>query len=375
MSKPRICLIEPCHSHTEVVVPTLDLLYEAYEIYLIAPRSLFELDLLRSTQSLYRAVPIDWQQRHPRWRRFLRMPAKYFTMRQLVNQIAPCCVFFTSTYREIDLLLIARYFKHVPKAQIIHNFQYFLRPGMHRLYEQFDLNLVISEEVHKYILEHHPQYASLDYFLPISFDCFFRLHPLRNPSGVPTGPIQLGVFGAVDQGRRNYEGLFQSLRCWRRKSGAAPFVVHIVGKLPKEYRRFIARYELDELVRYYDHYVSFEEMFRVLRMVDIVLFLIDSTSSYRQTYNRYKISGSSNLIKGFRKVCASSRDFPVESILRDKCFFYDGAQLEQLFEAIADGYITREVVREKEARYTGLDILSREEQQSRLLSGLRRSIG
>jgi hypothetical protein len=126
------------------------------------------------------------------------------------------------------------------------------------------------------------------------------------------------------------------------------------------------------VVRHYEEFVSFEEMFRVLRTVDIVLFLVDSSVRDCAVYNRYKITGSSTLIKGFRKACAASRDFQIDEILADKCFYYDGSHIEELFDALANGSINREAVRKMEARYDGMTILSREEQKKRLVGALKR---
>ncbi len=373
MKKPKICLVEPCDGHDIVILPQIELLREDYDIYVLAPRPLLERDLLRNTRQLYQGIPVAWNQRQPRWRRLLRMPSKYRDFRRIVDSIRPEVVLFNSTYLPIDLLLIARYFKGVRKAQIIHHFHYFLRPGMRWLYDQFDLSLVISEEVHGYIVRNHPQYSSLDYFLPIYFNSFQASSPA--PPGAPLetdGRLQIGVFGAIDQFRRNYKGLLNSLAKWGRRVRAPKFVMHLVGGLPAEYKRFIIQHDLGQMVRCYEGFVPYEEMFRVLRNVDIVMFLIDATVPNCKLYNHYKISGTSLLIKGFQKVCAASRDFRVDAILADKCFFYDGAQVEQLFESIEDGSINKATVRAMEASYENAGIFSREQQKARLVGGLQR---
>jgi hypothetical protein len=373
MTRPRICLIEPRHSHEEVLSPLVDLLQDDYEVYVLAPQSLLEVDILGRTKNLYKGVPIGGREDGSRLRRLLGMPGKYRHIRRLVNSIAPEVVLFNSTYALPDLLLIASLFRGVRKAQIIHNFQRFLRPGMRRLYEQFDLNLVISEEVHDYVVRNHPRYRSLDYFLPIYFDGFQAACPAdAGPPFDADGLLHLGVFGSIDKHRRNGEGLLGSLAAWRRDGRAPDFRLHLVGKLPVEYRDFVKSRDLGHVVRYYERFVPFEEMFHVLRNVDVVMFLIDSTVRDCALYNRYKISATSTLVKGFRKACAASRDFRLDATLADKCFLYDGSRVEQVFEAIADGTITKAAVRKIEAGYADQRLLSREEQQARLVLALKR---
>jgi hypothetical protein len=371
VKKPKICLVEACNNHAEVLLPQIDLLQDDYELYLIAPQSLLDLDLLSRTKSLYEGIPVDWNQKSSRFRRLLRMPGKYRDIRRIVDSIHPEVVLFNSSYRPLEMLLIAALFKGVRKGHIIHNFQYFLRPGMRWLYRQFDLSLVISEEVQRYVVQHHPQYRTLDYFLPIFFGSF-ESASVSVATPQTDASLQIGVFGNIENYRRNYEGLFQSLAAWRRSGRKADFLMHVVGSLPVEYRQFIARHDLGGVVRSYDDYVPFEEMFRVLRNTDVVLFLIDDSVPNSKFYNRYKISGTSSLVKGFHKVSAVSRDFPIDAVLADKCFYYDGLHLEQIFEAIENGSISKPLVREMEARYASADALSREQQKTRLLAALKR---
>jgi glycosyltransferase involved in cell wall biosynthesis len=372
VNKPKICLVEPCDSHYEVLLPLIDLLHDDYDIYVIAPQAVFDMDLIRRVSHLYEGIPIEWNQQSTRLRRSLRMPGKYRDIRRIVDSIRPEVVLFNSSYRTPDMLLIAWHLRGIRKAHIIHNFQYFLGWGMPWLFRQFDLSLVISEEVQRYVVGRHPQYRTLDYFLPIYFDLFTASSAAADSLPAPDGPMQLGVFGHIAQFRRNYDGLFESLAAWRQSGRETNFLLHLVGGLPPRYRDFIANHDLGDMVRCYDSYVSFEEMFRVLRSVDIVLFLIDRTVDNYKTYNRYKLSGSSCLIKGLRKVCASSRDFPIDAVLADKCFYYDGAQVEQLFEMIVNGSIDKTFVREMESRFAAEPTLSRDYQKSRLVSALKR---
>jgi glycosyltransferase involved in cell wall biosynthesis len=373
VKKPKICLVEPHSEHEEVLAPLIDLLYEDYDIYVIAPRELLKADLLSGMSHRFEGIPFEWSQKSSKLRRLLRMPGKYRDIRRIIDSIQPDAVLFNSSYKALDMLLIAWHLRGVRKAHIIHNFQYFLRWGMSWIYRQFDLGLVISEEVYSYVVGKHPQYRTLDYFLPIYFDSIRALPRPVDPSAKPDDLFHLGVFGVLHQDRRNYDGLFKSLAEWRQSGRETNFMVHLVGSAPPRYRDLIARHDLGGMVRCYDSFVPFEEMHRILRGIDLVLFLIDNSVPNGQFYNRYKISGTSCLVKGFRKACACSRDFPVDAVLADKCFFYDGAHVEQLFEGIANGTITKAAIRKMESLYADATILSRDYQKTRLLSAIQRT--
>lgn len=376
MPKKRVCIVEPCHSHEEVIFPQIELLKDDYHVYVLAPQSLLDVEILKGTQHLYTAVPFRWRQKDCRLKRFLCTPRKYWDIRMLVDRIAPEVVIFNSTYHLLDLLLITFLFKRYRKVQIIHHFQSFFQPGMRGIYNQFDANLVISEEVHHYIVQTHPEFYSLEYFLPIFFDSIL-LHPstVMDAANVyEDGQLQLGVFGSVDRRRRNYAGLLSRLVEWKNRGVKSDFCIHLVGELPNEYRKFIKQNHLVDVVHCHDEFVSFTDLSKIIQHIDVILFLIDSSVPSVKTYNYYGVSGTSTLIKGFRKACASSRDFKVDATLLDKCFLYDGDHVEQLFQQIADGKITKSIVRTLEAKYQDMPLFSRQLQKQRLLSILKRAV-
>ena len=115
-------------------------------------------------------------------------------------------------------------------------------------------------------------------------------------------------------------------------------------------------------------------MIRVLRRLDIVMFLIDSSVPNLELYDRYKVSCTAIWVKAFRKACAASRDYRLDEILRDKCFFYDGSRVEQIFEAIEDGSLNRALLKDVEARYVANESLSRGEQKKRLIRALKAAV-
>lgn len=377
MRRPTICLVEPCHSHEEVLFPLIDYLWDDYDLHVCAPQSLLDVDIMSRTRHLYKAVPIPWRQSATRCSRLLQMPRKYQFIRKHVASINPEIVLFNSTHNIAELLMIAVMFRGIRKAQVVHDFSHYLRPGMMWLYDCFDVSLVISEDVYEYVSRHHPNYGKLDFFLPFSFKEFEDTLPNTGDEEANVGDVlHLGVIGAIDPNRRNYEGLLQSLAMWHAKGARQPrFMLSLIGKAPASFQKRIEQESLIKWVRCYDGFVSFREMFGILRKLDLVLFLIDDTTTERKRYNQYTVSCTSIWVRAFRKACASSREFPLERELRDKCIFYDGSHVEQLFEAIERGSVSRDTLKEIEARYSMDVSLFRREQKKRLVQALKPSSG
>ncbi|MEI7935617.1 MAG: hypothetical protein WCK27_02910 [Verrucomicrobiota bacterium] len=371
----RVAIVEPCHSHEEVVLPQIELLRAHFDLSVVAPRSLLNIDLLYETSHLYHARAFTAALAKNRTRRVLDKPWNYVAIRKVIREMKPSVIIFNSTYTSIDIALIRWLFRDYKKIQIIHNFQKFLGPLSRWLYRAFDGNLVISEQVHAYVTGHHPEFADLEYFLPIFFDSFLSGGVGCMDVPAPACPqLKLGVFGSIENDRRNYLGLLDAVRRLGVSRDKAAFRVYLVGKAPQEIQAYIREHNLQSVVQYYTEFVPFRAMFALLAEVDIVLFLIDREVRNTKHYNHYKISGTSTLMKGFRKAGASSTDFPVDSSLADKCFYYPGGDIGRLLSQIRDGNVAADDVRRRIATYEGKSLFSFSEQQARLVSIVQRVI-
>ncbi len=374
MTRPRICIVEPCHSHEEVVLPLVDLLRDDWEVHVAAPDSLLTVDLLRDTRGIYAAHSVRWDQRRPRWRRLADMPRKYRELRRIVDEVRPEFVVFNSTYGFADLACIVHAFRGVRKAQVIHNADVFARAPARRWAAEFDLNLVLSEEVHAHLVASGGAIPGLDHVLPIVFESFEALNPADPAPGGDVGPLRLGVFGSVDASRRNYRGLLDRLAAWRRPGRACGFTIDIVGAAPAWLLESVVRHGLDDVVRCGAGFVPFADLFRILRRTDLVLFLVDASVDDCARYNRTKITGSSTLVKAFRRASIASNDFRLDAVLADACVRHDGDRIDDVFEAIASGRLTRADARAMERTHDANPALSREAQKTRLAAALRRAM-
>jgi glycosyltransferase involved in cell wall biosynthesis len=372
----RVAIVEPKHSHEEVILPQVELLRGHFDIHVVAPKSLLEEDLLRETSHLYTAWPYGHVPRGSRVRRLLGTPSIYFAISRVLADIKPDVIVFNSTYLLPEVALMAQLFRKYKKVQIIHNFQKYLPPSTRWLYRSFDANLVISEQVHRYVVQNHPRFADLDYFLPIFFDSFVARDPGR--TRLPEEgrrQLVLGVFGTVERHRRNYQGLLEAASELPRRPDEPGLHLHIAGRAPSWVKDYISGHGLQDQVRHYDSRLSYAEMFYLLEHTDLVMFLIDNSVGYAGFYNKYKITGTSTLMKAFKKAGLSSTDFPVDASLADKCFYYQGANIGSVLSQVAAGAISPGQVRDKTALYEEESLFSFKYQQERLLSVLHRVIG
>lgn len=370
----HVAIIEPAHSHEEVILPQIELLQGSFKLSVIAPQSLLDVDLLSRTAHLYHPYAFRTVDARSRVRKGLGKLRNYFAIGEVIKQINPDVIIFNSTYSLPEVALIHCLFKKYRKIQIIHEFQKFLPAPARWLYQAFDVNLVISEQVHRYITKNHREFSDLDYFLPIFFDSF--LVNGNCGGSLPQEPdpyLKLGVFGSIDDDRRNYRGLLDALRSLGIPLEKARFRVYLVGKSPLGVQAYINKHNLQGAVEYYTEFVSFRKMFDLFNEMDIVLFLIDRDVKTYRNYNRYKISGTSSLIKAFRKAGAASTDFLVDASLSDKCFYYDGTDIKSLLRQIDEGHITAEDVRLKTEKYDQERMFSFVSQQARLVSALQRA--
>jgi len=366
--KPRICIVEPAHSHEEVILPQVELLRRDFEVFVVAPASLFAIDLLSGSSQRFHALPFHLDHRGGRLARAISRLKTYAAIRRLVHGIAPDAVVFNSTYGLAEVALIHLLFRKYTRAQIIHNFQKFLSAAGRRLYKGFHGNLVISEQVREYVVRHHPSFSDLEYFLPVFFGPDAGIE--RRRRGLPDCPerkLQLTVIGSVEERRRNYQGLLDAVRSEMLASDRVSFHVSFVGKTPESIASYIEEHALGGHISYWTEYVPFKRLFEVLAATDLVLYLVDREVENIRYYNRYKTTATSLWVKGFQKVGAASTDFLMEPSLEDKTLFYEGTDVRALLQGIDTGKISLQDVQARAVRFEGESIFSFDWQRERLV--------
>ena len=372
----RIVIVEPNHCHEEVLSPWIELLRRNYDLYVVAPQTLFDIDIMSATSEYYHAVPFIKVFPKSRFVRVMGIFRKYFVIRKHVDQIDPVLVLFNSVPTLLDALIVSLLFRKRLKIQVIHNFQNYFSPAGRFLYRAFDASLVISEQVYHYVKAHHPDFKRLDYVLPIFFNDFLKATGSQLPSvSMDMECLKLGVFGSIQDARRNYRGLLDEIKRMHDAYGKLRFRIYLVGKAPQWLQDELKLNCLERVVEIYQTFVPFKKMFEILAEMDIVLFLIDNQVHNAQYYNRYKITGTSTLMKAFKKAGASSTDFPVDDLLVDCCYFYQSVDIGSLLSRINNGEISLADIQSKVAKYGQKQEYCFSTQQARLVSMIQRVTG
>lgn len=370
MSRPRVCLVEPSLSHEEVIGPQIELLHGLADVHVIAPARLLEVDLLRGLGSHFRAHPLSGHVGRGNLAQVLRLPLLYARIRRICADIRPDAIVFNTTFNVCDLALIAALFPRRQTCQIIHNYQQFLRPPGRLFRNWFARNLVLSEEVFEYIVRTHGAHDRLAWFLPVFFNDFLATLPAHTHARCTAGVFDVGVIGNVDQNRRNYAGLLAALRHLKSERLTLNVRVHIIGAAPASFAASVREAGLGDDVRMYG-FCSFAEMITRVEEMDLVLFLIDRDVENAEYYNKYKISGTSSLLKAFRKVGVASSDFPIDRTLLDTVFTYPGTDIGAFLRGLSQGQVGRERLAEMERRYADKRVLDFATQQRLLAEALR----
>jgi hypothetical protein len=111
-------------------------------------------------------------------------------------------------------------------------------------------------------------------------------------------------------------------------------------------------------------------MFALSESMDLVFFLIDSDVENYQYYNKYKVSGTSVLLKTFRRIGVSSDDFQVDRTLKETMLYYRSTDVGSVLEKLVRGEITHAQIAELERRYASIDLLSYNTQRRQLITAL-----
>jgi len=371
-SKPCVCVVELSTSHDNDAFSQMELLRESFDVHVIAPPKLLGMDLFRATAGLYHALPLPEMSSPNKWVRLVRLPLVLWRVRRYCVRVQAEAIVFNTTFTWADLLLIVALFPRRKTFQVVHNFQRFLSPMAFRFFDWFANNMVLSEEVFEHIRKTHPETAGkLSFFLPIFFKSFMDTCPERQPKWKGgKAEFNLGVVGNVDQSRRNYQGLITAVERLKAAGERINFRIHMIGSAPPVFVEMIRQKGLEDCVSVYG-FCSFFDMFALSEGVDFVFFLIDSEVENYQYYNKYKVSGTSVLLKTFHKVGVSSDDFPMDQTLRDTVLFYPGTDVESILLRLIRNEITHEQIAEIEKRYASIDLFSYETQRRQLIAALK----
>jgi hypothetical protein len=343
----KVALVQFYSYHEEVLAPQIDFLLPDHEVFVAAPPSVLANDYVSFFDARTRKIRFSDKRynHHSAFdipRRTLSILLKYLILYRAIKKHRIDLVVFNTLTRPFHFALICLFFRQNKMVHIVHNAQHFTEPRKIKTLSLFKKNLFISADVYRYYVKRHEEAAPYcDWFLP----CLSGLAP--NPAVAKKPPpededdkITIVIPGGVDEERRNFESFFNALK--KTLPPPPPFEIILLGKITTEWKNQIDDMGLDSIVKYYTEYVPGEEMLKIISGADVIVFLIDNHIGENcRLYNRYKATGSSVFCLTFNIPCITSRDFMLDSALKNKAVYYDGSHIETVFEAIINGKLSK----------------------------------
>jgi hypothetical protein len=342
----KIALVQFYLYHEEVLAPQIDFLLPDNELFVAAPLDLFNHDYIIKFSSNIRKIIFSNSKYNNKnimqiLYRMVSIILKYLQLYKSIKQHNIDLIVFNTITRPFHFKLIRFLFKNIEKIHIIHNGQLFIDQKAIKSLSIFKKNLFISFDVYNYYINKHRQTSPIafDWFFPDLFN-FFISDKNYDSQISSNDKITIVVPGAVEDWRRNYEGLFDALKTMQITD--PPFRIVLLGKISVDGKKQIADMGLNEIIKTYAAYVPGQEMLRCIRSADAIAFLVDKNIGENCClYNRYKITGSSVLALSFGIPCIVSSDFVLDNGLKEKAVIYPESHIEYVFRDIITGKLSK----------------------------------
>ncbi len=338
--RPRIAVVELGLSHEEVLVPLVELLQKAYEVHVLAPSTLLEVDLVAKSGLNYTAHSMGRAHSKGRLWRVLGRVIRIWKLRAALREIRPRMLLFNTIHSVPELLVTAALHRGTPKVLVLHEARWLSGRFTRYVCRGFAKHIVLSENVYDHLAARGDGRGTLGCVLPIFFGALRRADMMAEPvesygSDGGVQEVRLGVFGGMEARRKNVKSLIEALRSLKPEHRRR-FRVVLMGAIPQGVAAMVEAAAIEDVVEWSRGYVSFEKLFETIRSVDVVCFLIDRSVANSERYNRFKISGTSSLAKAFRKCALASTDFPIDRTLARATVYYDRDEIGPALERIAE---------------------------------------
>ena len=342
----KIALVQLYSYHEEVLAPQINFLLPENEVYIAVPSNILENDYIKPFLSSVKTIDFKNEKNVLKRVRFFykifSILHKYLILKNAVKKQGIQLLIFNTVTKDFHIKLIKFFFKNVECIHIIHNAQRYLSKKSLESLLFFKKNLFISFDVFHYYTSNHvvrEKQVLFNWFCPNLSE--FQSSNKYRDNLLSADKINLVVPGSVDFSRRNYQGLFKSLE--KFKDSELPFQIIFLGRISDDKQELIINSGITHIIKTFSEYVPGEFMLHCIKNCDAILFLIDKNigNNYK-LYNKYKATGSSIFCLSFGVPCIVSDDFTLDNALENKAITYPGSAIEQIFNAIADGQLTKE---------------------------------
>ncbi|MDR2194238.1 MAG: hypothetical protein LBP19_07210 [Treponema sp.] len=209
----RIALVQFYNYHEEVLAPQADFLLPDNDVFIAAPRRVFENDYIKIFGSRIKKIVFsdksyDIHKKRYVIHRFFSILIKYIQLFRCVRSRRIDLIVFNTITKAFHFTCINVFFRKIEKVHIIHNAQNYTAEKTIKPLAVFKKNLFISYDVYNYYTntictnKNKPLFG---WFLPTLIN--FVPH-----DAVRTFPeIIIVIPGSVDNSRRNYKGFLEAL--------------------------------------------------------------------------------------------------------------------------------------------------------------------
>ena len=338
----KIAIVQFYSYHEEVLAPQIDFLCHKYEVFLAAPESVFKNDYIFHLLDSVSPIIFRDIKKNKLFTLFnkLSIIGKYQKLLNAHRQNNFDLVIFNTITKNFHYSLIKFYFKRLKKIQIIHNGKHFLKKNNLKFLNIFDNNLFLSQDIYKRFRETiSPYSAPLNWFCPLLSEKFVS----HNKPGIAFDSqyINIAVPGSVNEKRRNYSSLFAALENYRNKP-ALKFRIYLLGKISDRMLDKLKKHGIENIVFFYQKFISGCDMLNCIKNADAVAFLLDSgMGGSFHDYNNNKVSGTTNLCLSFGVPCIVSDEYKLETALQEKAVFYKNDNIASILENIENGSLTK----------------------------------
>lgn len=329
------------------MAPQINFLYNDHEIFIAAPESVHNNDYISHFKNNYNAIIYKNSPRGKTsfFSRFFSIFIKYIILFKYHKLNKFDVIIFNTITKDFHFFLIKLFLNKVKKIHIMHNSQRFLNKKRLKILNLFFNNLLISYDAYNRFKN---DIDNLIIPLPM-INWFYPLLPFSIIEDKKcfnitfnNSLINIIIPGSINEERRNYSSLFKALEVYKFKNDLK-FKIYLLGKISFDMLEKIKILGLENIIIYFTEFISGLDMLNCLKNTDALAFLLDSKIGKNFiNYNKYKVSGTTNLCLSFGTPCIVSDEYLLEDALREKALIYPNDKIGFIFEQIENGSLTKE---------------------------------
>jgi hypothetical protein len=348
----KLVLVQFYQYHEEILAPQIDFLLPDNEVFVAAPPAVLEHDYIKIFNARISRIFFSDKKGNNKktiyiFKRFLSILLKYIILSRAVKKNHIDLIVFNTLTKSFHFILINLFFKRKDKIHIIHNAQLFITRNSKRRLKTFRKNLFLSVDVYNYYIHNHNDNTfKCDWFFPTLINLAGT--GLSDNDIFSEDKINIIVPGSIDNKRRNYEGLFLALK--KMEIENPNFQIFLLGKASSEIQRQIIDMKIDHIIKTFSEYIPGKVMLEYTKNADAAAFLIDPCiGGNHLIYNKYKITGTSVLCLTFSLPSIVSDAFDIDEGLKEKAIFYPGSNIENVFNEMLSGKLSKTYLRKLKA--------------------------